>query len=335
MKTFPKKFEENLKQQKLILPREKVFIAVSGGPDSVALFHLLHGLENKKWKLKLGILHFNHQMRGRHSDRDEAFVRKLAKKFKVPFISGRQKVSLRAAEESESLEEAARNLRYDFFKKSALRFKIKKIVLGHTMDDQAETVLMRVLQGTGLRGLAGIRPCLQGGKVVFVRPLLDFSKKEILAYLRFHKIFYQKDESNQSPRFLRNRIRRKLLPMLGREFNPRVMQALARIPPIVSEEIEILENLAEETWRRTFKTATRLQVELRRMRFLKAPAPLQFRMIEKALKRLDPKSGVNFETWQRLKPNLVRSRFRHSFPRDIDFSLTPQRVLIYKKSARS
>ncbi|MBI3306855.1 MAG: tRNA lysidine(34) synthetase TilS [Candidatus Omnitrophica bacterium] len=328
---FPEQFEKNLENQKLISAGNRVFVALSGGPDSTALLHLLLGLEKKKWKLKLGILHFNHQLRGRHAARDEVFSRNLARKFKIPFYSGRGKISSLAAERNESLEEAARSARYDFFKKTAKRFKIKKIALGHTLDDQAETVLMRVLNGTGLRGLAGIRQTLHEKNLELVRPLLDFSKKEILGYLDSNKISYCIDETNQSTQFLRNRIRKKLLPWLGREFNPRVVQALARIPAIVYEEMEFLENLADASWQKIFKKASQSEVELKRNIFLGAHASLQFRVIEKALKRLDPKSGINFESWQKLKPSLSLRRFRHSFPRDIDFALTPRKIVIYKK----
>jgi len=205
------------------------------------------------------------------------------------------------------------------------------IVLAHTLDDQAETVLMRVIQGTGLRGLEGIRECFKRDGVTLARPLLAFCKKELLEFLHAGKFRFCKDETNDSLRFLRNRIRLKLIPQLRRDFNPRVMEALSRIPAIVAEENALLSELEEAAWSKVFKKCTKKKLSLQRASFLKFPAPLQFRILERALKRLDPKSGLSFEAWEKLRRGLGRPAYRHSLPKDIDFSMTRKSVTLYRK----
>lgn len=327
------RFETTLKTEGLIRPGDKVFVACSGGPDSVALFHLLAHLP-KSWNLRLGLLHLNHGLRGRAADRDEAYVEALGREFDVPVYTGKRKVRCRTKGNRFSVEEAAREVRYRFLEKMARRYRIPKIALAHTVDDQAETILMRVLQGTGLRGLSGIREKIQRGKVWFVRPLLDFSKKELVVYLKKGKVSYRKDQTNQSQRFFRNRIRNKLLPRLEREFNPNITRTLARIPVIVREENELLASLEEESFRRVLKQVRRDRIFLKRDAFSKLSRALQFRVLSKVLGRLDARSGLNFAVWQQLKPNLCRPRFRYSLQKDIDIALTPHKMVLYKKYAK-
>ncbi len=332
--TFLARFEHSLKQEKLIFPGGKIFVACSGGPDSVALFHLLASLQ-KKWKFKLGLLHFNHQLRNWESDRDEHFVRRLAQRYRVPVVVGSQPVRAMAKREKFSIEEAARKARYDFFAKASKKYRISKVALAHTQDDQAETVLLRILQGTGLRGLEGIRPRIRIGAAVFVRPLLGFSKKEILGFLKINGMEHCRDTSNQSLRFVRNLIRIKLLPQLRRQFNPRIVETLARIPAIVRGENQLLGELERFAWKRLVKRRLEKRLDLDRAAFLKFPRPLQFRVLEKGLKHLDEKSGMSFDAWQRIQPHLTRKRYRHSLPRDIDLLLTPLKVTLYKKQAKA
>lgn len=328
MQNLLENFEKHLFRQAFFKPREKILIACSGGPDSVALVHLLKDLA-PFYSWKLGVLHFNHRLRSAAKD-DERFVRDLAKKMKLPFFNGAGDVVREAGKNKHSIEEAARAMRYTFFTKAAKRMN-SKVALAHTLDDQAETVLMRVLQGTGLRGLQGIRETNRMNGIVFARPLLIFTKKEILSFLRFRKIRYRKDESNDSLQFVRNRIRLKLLPMLRRDFNPRVVESLARIPAIVKEENSLLDQLEKDAWRKTVKKGKRKGLELKRSIFMSLPGPLQFRVLEKALKKLDLRSGLSFEAWARIRAGLSRSRNCWSLPKDIDFSLTPKRIMVYKK----
>ncbi|MFA7254632.1 MAG: tRNA lysidine(34) synthetase TilS [Candidatus Omnitrophota bacterium] len=324
------RLEAHLRDKRFFKARQKILVACSGGPDSVALFHLLRSLAPRQgWKL--GLIHFNHQLRPGAAKKDEQSVKNLARKFKIPFFRGTGNVERETKKTKTSIEEAARQMRYDFFLRTARAEKFQAIVLAHTQDDQAETVLMRVLQGTGLRGLQGIREKFKAGGTTLVRPLLSFTKKELLGYLAKERIPFRSDKSNDSSRFVRNRIRLELIPGLQRDFNPRVVEALSRIPSIVAAESALIAELEEKAWEKTFKKIRGAKVELRRSVFLKFPAALQFRIVEKALKRLDKQSGLSFEAWERIRQGLTRSRYRSSLPRDIDFELTPKNVTIYRK----
>ncbi len=327
---FPARFAQSLGSSPWIRAGERIFVACSGGPDSTALYFLLKPVLKDK-RTKLGLLHFNHGLRGREASADEAFVRALARKEKIPFYSARGAVSAEARAANLSIEEAARQARYDFFMKSAAKHGIRTIALAHTQDDQAETVLMRLIQGTGPRGLAGIRKELKIGKVLFVRPLLDFSKREIMEFLKENRISFRTDSSNSSERFLRNRVRRQLLPLLARDFNPRIVESLARIPAIQGEEEQLFLDWEEKAWGKCFRLKKGKTIYLRRNVFLKLAPALQFRALERALKSLNPQSGLNFEAWQKIRPGLGKKTFRHSLPKDIDFELTPSQCMIYKK----
>jgi len=324
------RFEAHLREQPLFASCRKILIACSGGPDSVALFYLLRTLA-PQYGWKIGLVHFNHQLRPHAAQEDEKFVRGLAKKSHIPFYSGTGNVKLEAQKTRTSIEECARKMRYDFLLRTAKVQKIPAIALAHTQDDQAETVLMRMIQGTGLRGLQGIREKVKTGKVTLVRPLLGFTKKELLSYLAEQRISYRSDQTNDLSRFVRNRIRLELIPKLRRSFNPRVVEALSRIPAIVAQENSLIAELEAKAWRKVFRKKSARRLDLSRSVFLKFPPALQFRVIEKALKKMDPRSGLSFESWERLRRGLRRPRFRCSLPRDIDLALTPKNASLYKK----
>lgn len=324
------KFEQHLKSRSFFKPGDRILVACSGGPDSVALFHLLEQLSGT-YPWKLGLIHFNHQLRPGAAQQDERFVAALAKRYNTPFFCGRGNVRREAKKNKTSIEECARAMRYHFFLKIARTKKFPKIVFAHTQDDQAETVLMRILQGTGLRGLAGIREIYRVRGISFIRPLLIFTKKEILDFLATVKANYRLDQSNNSLKFVRNRIRLKLIPMLQRDYNPRLVQSLSRIPAVVKEENALFSELEHLAWNKLLKSSSNQKVELRRTTFLKLPAPLQFRMIERALKKLDPQSGLSFEAWGKLRNTFERTRSRYSLPTDIDLALTSKRLTLYKK----
>jgi len=191
-------------------------VAVSGGPDSVALLRALHELN-----VPITVAHVNHQLRGEESDGDEEFVKALAGRLKAPFVSTRINLP------DSNIEEAARNERYSWFTSLGGDW----LVTGHTADDQAETVLHRIIRGTGLDGLQGIftlitpRGC-KGPSIL--RPLLKVTRTDVLNYLDFRKQPFRTDSSNEDPRFTRNRIRHEVMPLL-KEFNPEIVSVLHRL----------------------------------------------------------------------------------------------------------
>ena len=210
--------------------KARIVCAISGGPDSVALAHLLKGLP---YFVVLG--HIDHQLRNNSSE-DARFVRKLAKRWDLPYQMARITVPVHAAARRLGIEEAARDLRYKTLTKIAEKTRCSFIATAHTADDQAETVLMNFLRGSGPSGLAGIPPIRQlvpGLKLV--RPLLGTSRAEITSYLQAHGLNSRQDPSNRSPRFTRNRIRHRLLPLLEKEY-PGLKKRLVSLGDIFREE---------------------------------------------------------------------------------------------------
>ncbi len=201
------------REQKLISQGDKVVCAVSGGADSMALLWAMYLLRDKLG-ITLECAHFNHQLRGEESDRDAAFVREFCSAYHIPFHYGTEKVS--AGEKG--LEAAARDARYRF-----LRSLPGKIATAHTADDNAETVLMHLVRGTGLKGLGGILPV--NGNVI--RPMLTITREDVLSFLKEYSVSYVEDSSNGEDAFLRNRIRHYVMPLLKKE-NPKLSQNLSR-----------------------------------------------------------------------------------------------------------
>lgn len=216
-------------------PAPGVVVAVSGGPDSVALLHALSSLRNAA-DGPLVVAHLNHQLRGAESDDDEAFVRELAAARGVAVVCHRLDMAALVRAEGGNLEALARRERYRWLAEVAREQGLRFVVTGHTASDQAETVLHRVLRGTGLEGLRGIAPRrrLTDG-VELVRPLLEVTRREVLDYLTEVGQPARQDASNEDRRFTRNRIRHELLPLLAREYNPRVEEVLARLARLAEE----------------------------------------------------------------------------------------------------
>ncbi|MFP4531371.1 MAG: tRNA lysidine(34) synthetase TilS [Desulfobacterales bacterium] len=223
----------------MIDSRDKVLIGVSGGPDSICLWHALMALADQL-NIRIGVAHLNHGLRGPASDEDAGFVRETAKHYNTPFFY--QKVNIRdlANKYKRSLEEAGRMARYDFFQETAAAHGFDKIALGHHRDDNAEQVLMNVLRGAGLDGLAGIPPA----RDQIIRPLIRVCRQDILAYLAENRVAYVTDQTNADPLFLRNKIRHHLMPYLKKEFNPNLPDSLNRLSKICRSETDWLKELA-------------------------------------------------------------------------------------------
>lgn len=202
----------------MFAPSARVGVAVSGGADSVCLLRLLSALRSN-WNLQLTVLHLNHCLRAEESDADEQFVRDLAASCGLPFRCERADVAREAARTNDNLEQAARRARRRFFRALMTTGTLDCVGLGHTKNDQAETVLFRMLRGAFTTGLSGMRPVTPDG---FVRPILDLTRSEVETYLKHHGLTWREDSSNSDRRFARNRIRHDLIPMLEREWNPQL-----------------------------------------------------------------------------------------------------------------
>jgi tRNA(Ile)-lysidine synthase len=211
---------------------ETVLVGVSGGPDSVALLHSLVALA-PKWSLRLVIAHLNHQLRGVTADHEAAFVRRLSASLRIPCEIGSRNVALYGTNHKLSLQEAARIVRYTFFDEVAAKYSASKIALGHHADDNAESILMHLLRGTGPLGLAGIPPVRHGH---IIRPLIALTRKRVLHFLELNGFEYVRDGSNLDTKYLRNRIRHELLPHLTGLYNRNTVCALNRLASILRDE---------------------------------------------------------------------------------------------------
>lgn len=220
----------------------RVLVALSGGPDSVALLHVLQTLERRGHLVVAGVAHFNHQLRGAEADADERFCRDLAASLDVPIVAGRGDVRALAEQSGKSLEDAARVARYAFLNDAAVAVDAQAIAVGHSLDDQAETFLLRLIRGAGPAGLAGVRP--RTGRVI--RPLLDVSRAELRAYAVEHGLQFRVDSSNADCGIPRNRVRLELLPHL-QQFSPAIAETLAREAALARQDDEFLERLAIES----------------------------------------------------------------------------------------
>ncbi len=213
---------------------EKVIVGLSGGPDSVFLLHVLNEL-SREFKLSLIAMYVDHGLRPEEVPAELEFCKKLSEDISVPFYSERVDVKGLAEREGLSIQEAGRLLRYDAFERRALIEKADRIATGHHMNDQAETLLINLIRGTGRRGLSGIPPVR--GK--FIRPLLCLKKDDILGYLNAKKITFIEDTSNKTDKYLRNKIRKRLLPLLE-EFNPSIVETLSGTSDTLRLEEEYL-----------------------------------------------------------------------------------------------
>lgn len=220
-----------IRRQNMISPEQHIICAVSGGADSVALLFALY-LLREKMDFSLSAAHFNHHLRDAESDRDQAFVEEFCDRFDIPLYVGEGHVT--AGEKG--LEAAARDARYAF-----LRTLPGTIATAHTADDNAETILLHLVRGTGLKGLCGITPVTDG----LIRPLLTVTRAEVEAFLEEYHLPHVEDSSNQTDDFLRNRLRHHVMPLLQDE-NPRLAENLTAMALGLQEEDAVLEDLAQQ-----------------------------------------------------------------------------------------
>jgi tRNA(Ile)-lysidine synthase len=236
-----KRILATVKKHAPIRAGERLGVAVSGGADSVALLLLLLELR-EKLGIVLSVVHFNHKLRGKASDADERFVAKLAAKYGLEFHSGCAHVARKAKDDRANLEDAARRARQDYFRSLTESGVCERIAVAHTADDQAETVIAHLLRGTGLAGLGGIHPV--AGPVF--RPLLSARRSELRRFLRERKQAWREDATNRDTKRMRARIRRKLLPLLQKQFQPAIVEHLCTLADLAREDEALFDAMAEE-----------------------------------------------------------------------------------------
>ena len=256
----------------LIHPNDKIIIGISGGPDSVALTHILHQLQYT-WGLKLHLAHVNHHLR-RGANRDQGFVEKFAKKMNLPLTVHHWKKLKKMPRGS--IEELAREERLSFFIKLRKKINADSVALAHTQNDLAETVLMRILRGTGLQGLRAILPYKEMGEMTLIRPLLALKKTEIIQYLKTNRLSYCLDLTNKDTAFFRNKMRHELLPILERQYNPNITESLEHLAESSGEDYEYLMHQSKILYKKlTAKNQRSGEINLPLSALRKSPLALQ------------------------------------------------------------
>ncbi|MBN1343398.1 MAG: tRNA lysidine(34) synthetase TilS [Phycisphaerae bacterium] len=288
--TFLKQLRSEIIDHGLIDPGRPVVLAVSGGPDSMAMLHglvELNQVDEMGWVLH--VAHLNHQIRGREADDDADFVARQAKVLALGCTVEREDIPALASQTKRSIEETARTRRYEFLEKVCLRVDAQIVATAHQADDNAETVLHHILRGTGLRGLAGIsrsRPIRPGSPIRLIRPMLGLRRAELVDYLDEMGLAYRHDRSNESDEHTRNRLRNRVIPLLREQVNPQVTDALLRL----AEQAEWFEHYLEATAARTFETLIVTQTDqelvLNAETLLKKSPIIQTELIRRAIMTL-------------------------------------------------
>jgi len=270
------KFKEAIKRRGLIQDGDRILVGVSGGPDSLALLLQLFNLRSRLG-LALYIAHLDHGLR-KSSASDALFVKDWGRKLNIPVSM--EQLCPKLLKRKGSLEELCREARLDFFIKTAKKTKADKIALGHNLDDQAETVLMRLLRGTGLSGLSGIFAKRKIRGMVFIRPLLETSRNEIEKYLKRKGVKARVDQTNDEDLFFRNKIRHNLIPLLKKEYNQNIVELLANLAETSSSDYEYLNlaakrSLKGDNSRLSIKKIMRLHPAILRLKIRQSIACIQ------------------------------------------------------------
>lgn len=285
------KIKSFIQKQNLCTKGNSVIVGVSGGSDSIGLLTILNELKHELG-ISLITAHYNHQLR-KDSKLDQVLVQQYAEKLNLPFVTENSQKSLKNLKGS--LEDLARQERLKFFKKISLRFNANLIALAHTRDDLAETVLMRLIRGSGLYGLRAILPKRTIHDMHIIRPLLEISKKEMLAYLKIKKIKSREDSTNREKIYFRNLVRLELLPLLKKKYNPNIIGTLTNFAHHTTIDYEYLEAQAKAAYHRikTQTNSSEMTIDLKKL--IRLHPALQHMIWRLATSELT-KNSTNLET---------------------------------------
>lgn len=284
------KFFKYVHENKLLAAGDVVVLAVSGGPDSLCLLYLMRRL-SVQLNLKLVVAHLNHCLRP-EAEEEARGVQSLAEKMSLPFVT--RAVDIRSLKQQRSIseEEAGRLARYSLLFDVAGDYGATKIALGHHLDDQAETVLLNIIRGTGPDGLAGILPRSRRGDYVLIRPLLCFRRTEIENYCRENNLSPYTDSTNLELDYTRNKLRLELIPQLEKKYNPRIREALFGLAKLAGEDRKLLQGLAGQYFKKlVLKNSDKMMID--RDGLLKLPSALRGRVLRLAILNYLPAGRIN------------------------------------------
>ena len=284
-----KKVEDFIIDNNMIKAEEKILVALSGGPDSVCLLHILYSLK-EKLNINLGAIHINHMLRGEEALEDERYVSDICEKLGIDCYIERIDINKVASENNISLEMAGREERYKAFENIRERYGYDKIAVAHNANDQAETILMRMMRGTGLEGLVGIKAIRGGG---IIRPILCLNRNEIESYCAENHLMPRIDKSNMERVYSRNKVRLDILPYMKENFNKDIIDTLNRMALILSKDNEYIEEQSKKCYEEYCKyTNDKLIIE--QDLFIKEKEAIVTRVIKRAFKEIS-NSHQNFE----------------------------------------
>lgn len=272
----------NIMENNLIEKNENIVVAVSGGADSMALLYALIEIRSVL-DFNIIIAHVNHGVRGEDADSDQEFVRQKSIEMELPFYTINVDMNAYAKEQKISSEEAGRLLRYNFFREIIKEKRSGKIAVAHNKNDQAETLLLRIMRGTGIDGLKGM-DFISGD---IIRPLLNISRDEIEKYIENNKIDTVLDKTNLLPIYNRNKVRLELLPYMEENFNQNIIEALWRLSRSSKADVSYLEEITEKKYKLLMKYVSKHSIILDRALFCKEDLSLKFRLIRKCINKLE------------------------------------------------
>mgnify|MGYP000852373627 FL=1 len=273
---------KTIREYNLIEDKDNIVVGVSGGPDSMTLLYVLLDIK-KEIHMNIYVAHVNHGVRGKEADEDEEYVRKISKSLGLPFYSKRIDMEGYAKENKLSSEEAGRKLRYEFFREILSSVGGGKIAVAHNKNDQAETLLMRFLRGTGIDGLKG----MEYKKGDIIRPLLDISRKEIEAYVSERHIQTRLDKTNLEPIYNRNKIRLELIPYIEKNFNPNIIETLSRTSKVMMLDSSFLEDYSWKIYYEIVKVQNESSIILDKGLFLKQDKSIMQRVIRNSILKIN------------------------------------------------
>lgn len=314
-----------IEKYKMLSKGDKVIIGLSGGPDSTALIHILSTLRDL-YNIDLFAVHINHMIRGKEAVRDEEYAKSLAESFSIPFYLKRVDVLKVAKEMKMSTEEAGRIIRYNFFDEIAKKVNANKVALAHNMNDQAETMIMRFIRGSGISGLSGINP-IRDEK--YIRPLIECTRDEIEEYCSNKGLNPMIDSTNMESIYVRNRIRLEVIPYIKKYFNPNIIESLHRASEVIRDEDDYLKEEALKYIKDiTFKDGYKIE------KFNKLHIALKRRiirlLINKVKGNLNGIEGVHIEECIKLIENKETGKYI-CLPDDIECVLEYELFKIRKK----
>lgn len=274
------KVRKTIREYNLIEKNDSIVVGVSGGPDSMTLLSILLKLK-EEFNLKIYVAHVNHMLR-ENAIKDEEYVKEFCEKNNIEMFIKKANISEIAKKEKIGLEEAGRNIRYNFFEEVLKNTKSNKIAIAHNLNDKAETIIMNTLRGSGVSGLKGI----EAKRKKYIRPLIEIERYEIEKYCIENEINPRHDESNDDNTYTRNKIRNIIIPYIRNEFNPNIIKTLNRLSEIIKEEDEYVQSETEKIFKEILLTDEKNKIEFDPRKFNEQEKVIQKNLILLAIKKV-------------------------------------------------